>query len=166
MTVNARHTMQLTTPSDREITLTRAFNAPAALVFSALTDPKHIRRWWGADRIDLSVCEFDARPGGQWRFAGRAVDGSEIAFFGEVREIDPPKKLVFTEAFDVPVARDRPSIVTSILTERDGVTTMTVTSLFQSTEDRDMVISIGMETGAAESYDRLEELVATLKSAF
>jgi uncharacterized protein YndB with AHSA1/START domain len=165
MTANTRHTMQLTTPSDHEITLTRAFNAPSALVFEALTKPEHIRRWWGAERVDLTVCEFDARPGGQWRFAGRAADGNEIAFFGEVREIDPPKKLVFTEAFDVPVIRDRPSIVTSILTERDGVTTLTVTSLFQSTEDRDMVIATGMETGAAESYDRLEDLVATLTPA-
>jgi uncharacterized protein YndB with AHSA1/START domain len=165
MTVNTKHTMQLTTPSDREITLTRAFNAPPALVFSALTEPKHIRRWWGAERVDLTVCEFDARPGGHWRFAGRTHDGSEIAFFGEVREIDPPRKLVYTEAFDVPVIRDRPSIVTSTLSERDGVTTLSVTSLFQSTEDRDMVISTGMETGAAESYDRLETLLATLKHA-
>ena len=93
MTANTKHTMQLTTPSDREITLTRAFNAPSALVFEALTKPEHIRRWWGADRVDLTVCEFDARPGGQWRFAGRTNDGVEIAFFGEVREIDPPQEV-------------------------------------------------------------------------
>ena len=162
MTATTKHTMKLTTPSDREITLTRAFNAPRALVFKALTTPEHIRQWWGAGRAVMLVCEFDARAGGAWRFVGQTPDGGEFAFFGEVREIDPPAKLVYTEAFDVPVIRDRPSIVTSILNERDGITTLTVTSLFESAEDRDMVISTGMEDGAADSYDRLEELLATL----
>lgn len=162
MTAKSAHVMTLTTPSDREITLTRAFNYPRALVFAALTKPEHIRRWWGAGNAEMVSCEFEAREGAAWRFVGQTPDGQQFAFFGTVQELDPPAKIVYTEAFDMPEVRDRPSIVTSTLTETNGVTTLTVTSRFQSTEDRDMVIATGMEGGAASSYDALERLLATL----
>jgi uncharacterized protein YndB with AHSA1/START domain len=160
MTAAAKHEMVLTTPSDREITLTRAFNAPRELVFKALTTPDLIRRWWGAGHAEMTACHFDARVGGTWRFEAKTPDGYELAFFGEVREFDPPAGLVYTEAFDIPEARDRPSIVTVRLREENGVTTLTTTSLFASAEDRDMVIGSGMEHGAAASYDALEAVLA------
>src|SRR5439155_14045807 len=86
-----------TTPSDREITLTRLFDAPRHLVFEAMTKPEHVRRWWGilSEEHSVTVCEIDLRPGGAWRFAGRGPRG-EYAFHGVNREIAPPDRLVFT----------------------------------------------------------------------
>jgi len=160
MNAAAKHVMTLTTPSEREITLIRAFDAPRELVFKAFTTPDFIRRWWGAGHAEMTVCEFDTHAGGAWRFAAKTPDGHEFALFGDVREFDPPAGLVYTEAFDAPEIRDRPSVVTVRLTERNGVTTLTTTSRFESTEDRDMVIATGMEHGAAASYDALEAVLA------
>lgn len=160
MNAAAKHVMTVTTPSDQEITLTRAFNAPRELVFKALITPELIRRWWGAGHAEMTTCEFDARAGGAWRFAAATPEGEEFAFFGEVREFDPPAGMVHTEAFDIPEARDRPSVVTLRLTEENGVTTLTSTAWYESKEDRDMVIGSGMEEGAAASYDALEAVLA------
>src|SRR5712691_1396379 len=90
-------TFQVTTPSDREIRLTRLFDAPRQLVFEAMTKPEHIRRWWGrlTDEHSVTLCEMDLRPGGAWRFAGRGPSG-EYGFHGVCREIAAPDRLVFT----------------------------------------------------------------------
>ena len=156
-------TFQCTTPSDREIRLTRLFDAPRHLVFEALTKPQHIRRWWGAltDKHGVSVCEMDARPGGAWRFVGYGPEGDYPAFYGVVREIVPPERIVFTETFEP--FPDAPSLVTTVLTEENGKTRMTVTAEYPSLEVRDMVIKTGMADGAAKSYDRLEEVAQELR---
>ena len=153
---------QTTTPSDREIVLTRLFDAPRALVFEAMTKPEHVRRWWGAldERYSMPVCEIDLRPGGSWRYVGRSPKG-EYTFYGVYREIAPPERLVFTEIF-APFP-DVESVVTSVFTEEGGKTRLTVSALYPTKDVRDSVLATGMAKGAGISYDRLEELLAELQ---
>jgi uncharacterized protein YndB with AHSA1/START domain len=150
-----------TTPSDREITLTRLFDAPRCLVFEAMSKPEHIRRWWGIldDQHSVVVCEIDLRVGGAWRFVGRSPRG-DYGFHGVYREIAAPERVVFTEIFDP--FPDAESVVTSVLTEEGSRTRLTVTALYPSREVRDMVLQTGMANGAAISYDRLEEVAREL----
>ena len=154
---------EVSTPSDREIRLTRLFDAPRALVFEALTKPEHIKRWWGNLDAGYSVpvCEVDLRPGGAWRFVNRHPKG-EAEFYGVYREIKPPERLVFTEIY-APFP-DAESLVTTDLTEEHGKTRMTVTVSYPSLQVRDAVIASGMARGAAISYDRLEEVAAELRA--
>src|SRR5215218_9803269 len=93
-------TFAVTTPGDREICMTRLFDAPPHLVFEAMSKPEHIRRWWGSlgDGYSVPVCEVDLRVGGKWRFVNRHANG-EAEFYGEYREIAPPRRIVFTEIF-------------------------------------------------------------------
>lgn len=156
-------TFTSTTPSDREIRLTRLFDAPRQLLFEAMTKPEHVKQWWGvlSDKHSVTVCEIDLRVGGAWRFVGRGPQGDYPGFYGEYREIVPPERLVFTEFFE-PFPGNG-SLVTSEFTEEHGKTRLTVTALYESLEIRDMVIQTGMEKGAATSYDRLEEVAAGLQ---
>jgi uncharacterized protein YndB with AHSA1/START domain len=156
-------TFTLTTPSDREIRITRLFDAPKHLVFEAMTKPEHVRRWWGNldERYSVPVCEIDLRVGGTWRFVGRGPEGQYPAFHGVYREIDAPGRLVYTEIFEP--YPDVESVVTQLLTEESGKTRITVTSLYPSLEVRDMVLKTGMEKGAALSYDRLDDVSRELQ---
>jgi uncharacterized protein YndB with AHSA1/START domain len=152
----------VTTPSDDEIRMTRVFNAPAHLVFEAMTKPEHVKHWWGrlGNGYSVPVCEIDLRPGGAWRFVNRHP-GGEAAFYGEYREITPPRRLVFTEIFEQ--FPDSVSVVTTEFTEEGGKTRMTATVRYPSLEVRNMVLASGMARGARISYDRLEDLVAALQ---
>ena len=151
-----------TTPSDREIVLTRLFDAPRQLVFEAMTRPEHVRRWWGIldEHHSVTVCEIDLRPGGTWRFAGRGPRG-DYGFHGVYREVAAPERVVFTEIFDP--FPDVESVVTSVLTEEAGKTRLTATCLYPDQQVRDMVLGTGMTRGAGISYDRLEDLVSALQ---
>ena len=112
----------------------------------------------------MVVCEADVRPGGAWRYVSRDEDGTEIPFKGVYREVERPARLVHTEIYDVePYNSGEPAVVTVTFDEEQGRTTVTATTLFPTKEIRDYVIQAGMETGAAESYDRLAELLATLR---
>jgi uncharacterized protein YndB with AHSA1/START domain len=156
-------TFNLTTPSDREIRLTRLFDAPRRLVFEAMHTPEHIKRWWGClnEGYSVPVCEVDLRPGGTWRFVNRTPTGKLVAFRGVYREIAPPERVVYTEIFeDYP---DTESVVTSLLTEENGKTRLTLTAQYPSVEVRNTVLKSGMERGAAISYDRLEEVALELE---
>lgn len=154
-------TFKVTTPSDREIVMTRLFDAPRRLVFEAMTKPEHVRRWWGIldEKHSVPVCEIDLRPGGKWRFVGRGPQG-DVEFYGVYREIAPPDRLVFTEIY-APFP-DAESVITSVFTEEGGKTRLTATCLYPSLEVRDMVVNSGMEKGAAISYDRLEDVAKEL----
>ncbi len=154
-------TFKVSTPSDTEITLTRLFDAPRHLVFEAMSKPEHIKRWWGnlGDGYSVPVCEVDLRVGGKWRFVNRHPQG-DAEFYGVYKEITPPARVVFTEIF-APFP-DAESIVTTVLTEEGGQTRLTATSQYPSKEVRDMVLSTGMERGAALSYDRLDEVAMQL----
>ena len=155
-------TFTVTTPSEREIRMTRLFNAPRHLVWEAMSKPEHIKRWWGClgQGYSVPVCEVDLRPGGKWRFVNRHPKG-EAEFYGEYREIVPPERVVFTEIF-APFP-DAGSLVTAVLTEENDKTRLTVTAQYPSLEVRDLVIGTGMAKGAAASYDRLEEVAAELQ---
>jgi len=155
-------TFQVTTPSDQEIRMTRLFDAPRRLVFEAMTKPEHVKQWWGrlGEGYSVPICEIDLRPGGAWRFVNRHPKG-EAVFYGVYREIAAPDRLVFTEIYEP--FPDAESIVSSVFTEENGKTRMTVTVLYPSPEVRDMVIKTGMAKGAGISYDRLEDLVRELQ---
>jgi uncharacterized protein YndB with AHSA1/START domain len=157
-------TFQVTLPSDREIRMTRLFDAPRRLVFEALTKPEHIVRWWGrlGEGYSVPVCEMDARVGGSWRFVNRHPKG-DAAFHGVVRELTPQERIVYTEIYEA--FPDVESVVTAILTDEGGKTRLTVTVQYPSKEVRDAVQSSGMERGAAISYDRLEEVATELRGA-
>lgn len=151
-------TLKLETPSDREIVLKRVFDAPRSLVFDAFTKPELLKRWFGRRDWSLVVCEVDLRVGGAWRFVLRGPNGIDWGMRGVYREIKPPERLVSSESFD-----DYPgeSIGTTVLVEADGQTTMTATTRYPSKESRDRMLKSGMEYGAAESYDRLAEYLAS-----
>jgi uncharacterized protein YndB with AHSA1/START domain len=152
-------TLKVTTPSDREIVLTRVFDAPRQLVFDALSKPELLKRWFGPHGHSLVVCDVDFTVGGAWRFVIETPDGRRMGMSGVYQEIVPGERTVHTEAFD-----DYPgdSVITTVLTEHDGKTTLTATALYESREVRDIVIESGMEHGAAETYDRLADLLPSL----
>ena len=156
-------TFKVTTTSETDICLTRLFDAPRALVFEAMTKPEHIARWWGqlGNGYSVPVCEVDLRVGGKWRTVGRHPKG-EVAFHGEYREITPPERLVYTELME---PYPDGSLVTTTFTEEGGKTRLTVIASYPSKAIRDMVLSSGMERGAALSYDRLEEVARELQAA-
>jgi uncharacterized protein YndB with AHSA1/START domain len=152
-------TLQVSTPTDREIVMTRVFDAPRRLVFDAFSKPELLKRWFGPRGWSLAVCEVDFRPGGGFRFVLRSPDGKDMGMRGVYREIVPPDRSVHMESFD-----DYPgeSQVTAVFEEQDGKTTLTVSVLYPSQMVRDVVIQSGMEHGAAESYDKLAELLPSL----
>src|SRR6202049_4764507 len=151
-------TLKVHTPTDREIVLTRVFDAPRRLVFDAFSKPELLKRWFGPRGWSLVVCEVDLKVGGGFRFVLRGPDGKEMGMRGAYREIVPPGRSVHMESFD-----DYPgeSQVTAVFVEQGGKTTFTVTVLYPSHEVRDMVLKSGMEQGAAKSYDKLAELLAS-----
>ncbi len=153
-------TLQVTTPTDREIVLTRDFDAPRALVFDAWTKPELLKRWLGPQGWSLVVCEIDLRVGGAWRYVMHGPDGAVMGMRGVYREIVPPERLVSTESFDEPWSQGE-SLVTTVLVQQGGKTRVTTTVLYPSPEARDAVISSNMERGLAEGYDRLAELLAS-----
>ena len=149
----------LTTPSDREIVMSRIFDAPRELVFKAHVDPEIIPQWWGQRRSTTIVDKLDARPGGAWRFVERDSEGNEYGFHGEFREVVPPERITWTFEFEGMPGH----VVTDTITFEDqgGTTLVKTTSLFASLEDRDGMLNSGMESGANESWDRLAEYLAT-----
>jgi len=149
--------MTLTLKSDLEIEFTRVFNAPRTLVFEAHSKAEHIRRWWGPRGTTMTVCEMDFRPGGKWRYVIRKENGREQGFGGEYREIVPPERIVWTFGFDGMPGEPGEEILT--LTEENGTTILKAYSKFNSIEERDGALASGMEKGAAETWDRLEELL-------
>ena len=154
--------LTLTTPSDREIVMTREFDAPRELVFEAHTKCEHLEKWWGPRKYTLALCEMDFRPGGKYRFLHRGPDGvEEHGFRGEYREIVPPERIVWT--FEYEGMPGHVSVDTLTLEDIGGGKTKLVAhSLFDSAEDRDGMLQSGMEEGAGETWDRLAELLAEM----
>ncbi|MCY1059685.1 SRPBCC family protein [Nannocystis sp. SCPEA4] len=161
--VSNRHgSAVVTLPSDTEILITRAFDAPAALVFKAWTTPELVKRWWGFETSEWLVCEVDLRVGGRWRWVIRERE-MEVGFHGEYREIDRPHRLVNTEVYEGFPDGQAVNIMT--LTEVDGVTTMTTLVQHSCKEHRDGHINSGMEGGMQVSYNRMEDVVVELQRA-
>jgi uncharacterized protein YndB with AHSA1/START domain len=157
-----RPALTVTLPSDREIAMTRVFDAPRRLVFEACSRPEHVARWWGPRGSTLTVCEMDFRPGGAWRFVLRGEDGRDHPFKGVYREVVPPERVVATFIYDVDFIRDSPALETVTFEEHDGRTTLRINVLHQSKEARDGHLHSGMESGANQSYDRLAEFLRTM----
>jgi uncharacterized protein YndB with AHSA1/START domain len=152
--------LNLSLPSDREIVMSRVFDAPRELVYRAHTDPSLIPKWWGQRDTTTIVDTMDVRPGGAWRFVQKSLDGTEFAFRGEYREVVPPERLAYT--FEFEGMPGKILVETIAFEERDGKTTLTSRSVFDSKEDRNGMLESGMESGAIESWNRLAELLATL----
>ena len=148
----------LTMPSDRELAFTRVFNAPRRRVFEAWTKPEHLVRWYGCHSSSLIVCEVDLRVGGNYCFVARMTDGTEHALSGVYRDIVSPERLVFTQRFnDDP---NKEALVAILFEERNGKTSMTMTALYRSAEDRQAVLDIGVARGMTETFERLAALLA------
>jgi uncharacterized protein YndB with AHSA1/START domain len=154
--------LDVTTPSDTEIQMTRVFDAPRDLVFEAHSSAEHMKNWWGPRKYETISAEVDFRPGGKWRIVHRGPDGEEYGFHGEYREIVPPERITWT--FEFEGAPGQVAVETLTLEEHDGKTTLTAISDAGSKEARDAVLESGMTEGAAETFDRLEEYLETLRA--
>jgi uncharacterized protein YndB with AHSA1/START domain len=153
-------TLTLTMPSDREVRLTRLFNAPRKQVFDAHTKPALIRQWLlGPPGWTMPVCSVDLRVGGKYRYEWRGPGGEEMAMGGTYREVTPPERLVSTELFDVDWTGGE-TINTMEMTETGGKTTLSVTVLYASIEAREAALKTGMTDGMEMGYARLDQVLA------
>ncbi len=152
--------LKLTTRGDREIVITRVFDAPRKLVFDAFTKPELVKQWLlGPDGWSMPVCEIDLKVGGKYRYVWRRdKDGTEMGMGGVYREIVAPERVVATEKFDQSWYPGE-AVGTFVLVEQGGKTTLTQTILYESREARDGVLKSGMEKGVVASYDRLAKLL-------
>ena len=154
--------LSITTPSDREIVLTRTFKAPRTLVWDAVTKAEHVRRWYGCAAFTFTTCEIDLRVGGSYRYTMRTADGVEHTMTGVYREIVQPERIVHTERYETTGFTSPDALVTMTLTEQNGRTRMQSVILHPNKDSRDGHLNSGMENGARETFDRLEALLATL----
>ena len=155
--------MTLATPSEREIVMTRFFEAPRDVVFDTFTQPEHVKRWWGPRGWSLPECEMDLRVGGSFRYLMRGPAGEEHGIWGTYFEIVPPERLVFDDGFEATGMEDFDARLTLIFEEETpGRTKITMTSLYKSRQIRDRVLGMGLGQGWGESFDRLDEVLATI----
>ena len=156
---------EVTLPSDREVQVVRSFKAPRALVYRAYTEPELVRQWLlGPPGWSMPVCDMDVRVGGSYRWRWRShEDNSEFGFAGTFREIQPPERLVHTEAYDPGTVGGgfpgQEAIVTVTFTEAGGMTMMTTLIDFGSKEARDGAVATGMTDGMEQSYQLLDRLL-------
>jgi uncharacterized protein YndB with AHSA1/START domain len=159
-------TFNITAHGDREIVVTRIFDAPRRLVFDAYTKPELIKRWLlGPDGWSMPVCEIDLRVGGKYRYVWKSdSDGREMGMGGVYREVVAAERIVATEVFDEAWYPGE-AVDTIAFIEREGKTTLTQTILYNSRETRDAVLKSPMETGMAASFDRLEKFLPSVREA-
>jgi uncharacterized protein YndB with AHSA1/START domain len=163
MTMTTSQSAKVTLPTDRQILITREFDAPAELVWRAFTTPELVRRWWTARRGEMTVAEIDLRAGGRWRYAMVMPDGTEVGFHGEYREVVPYERIVSTEAYEgIPDPDEHAAVNVLTLTEHDGRTTLSILVEHPTKEGRDMHIESGMEGGLQDALDLLEEVAVSL----
>ena len=147
--------------ADRELTITRSFDAPARLLFLAWSRPEHLKKWFGPVGYPVTMCEMDFRKGGQWRAAMTGPSGQQqTPFGGEYLEIVPDRKIVFTNGFELPGAEKM--IMTVTFDEKDGRTLLTIHTLFASIAQKATHVGAGMAEGIASGLDQLTDLVAVL----
>jgi uncharacterized protein YndB with AHSA1/START domain len=164
-TVTNTGKLRITTPSDRELAMTRVFDAPRRLVFDACTKPELLKRWLGVRAgWTMPVCEVDLKVGGKYRYVWRGPNGAEMGMGGVYREIVRPERLVATEVFDQPWYPGE-AIDTQTFVEKAGKTTLTTTVLYASKEARDGVLKSPMATGVEESYQMLDAVLASTASS-
>jgi uncharacterized protein YndB with AHSA1/START domain len=144
-------------PGTQEIVVTREFDAPPDVVYAALTDPDLISQWWGPRGVTVKVAEFEARAGGRWRFLQQDADGNEYGFNGVFHTVSPDRVV---QTFEFEGMPGHVLLETMTLEDLGGRTRLVDQSVFQSVADRDGMAASGMEVGAAESYERLDEIFA------
>jgi len=163
--MNALNPLNVETPADEPIIImTRVLNAPRALVWKAWTEPEHIVRWWGPRNYTTKVIKQDVRVGGEWRYEQDTPEGDAYVFIGKFLEVVEPERLVNTFGVEG-MFEDKTLVETHTFEERSGKTFYKSVSRFDTIEDRDGMAASGMEGGARESMDKLEELLADLQQA-
>jgi uncharacterized protein YndB with AHSA1/START domain len=155
--------VKISTPTDREVVVTRTFDAPRSLVFDAYTRPELLKRWYNAPGRSLVVCEIDLRVGGAYHFLWRGEGRKDVGMRGVHREVVRPERLVRTETWDDWDAGE--TVETVVFAERAGKTTLTSTGLYPSREVRDAVLKAGLESGTRETFGRLAEALRTLQQS-
>lgn len=156
--------LTITTPSDREVVVTREFDAPRDLVFLCFSKPELLRRWYGLPDWTMTVCDMDFRVGGKWRFVTRGPDGFEMGSSGVYHEIEAPVRIVNTETYDQDWTGGE-AIGTLTLEEHEGRTTARMSLLYSSKEARDGVIASPMAEGMEIGFTRLDALVKAEQQA-
>ncbi|MBA3656906.1 MAG: SRPBCC family protein [Gemmatimonadaceae bacterium] len=158
--IKTREKVKIVLHGDRELVMTRSFNAPREMIFDAMTKPELLRRWMlGPDGWSMPVCNVDLKVGGSYRWVWKSdKTGAEMGMSGIYREISRPESLVNTERFDESWYPGE-AISSQILTESSDRTTLTTTMQYESKAARDGVMASGMERGINDSYDRLEDLL-------
>jgi uncharacterized protein YndB with AHSA1/START domain len=157
--------LQITSPSDRELAMTRSFNAPRSLVWDAWTKPELLKQWLGVrGGWTFAVCEVDLKVGGKYRYVWRGPTGTEMGMGGVFREVVKRERMVATEKFDQSWY-DGDALDTTTFLESGGKTTVTTTVQYASKAVRDAVLKSPMDKGVAESYDKLDELLASRPAA-
>ena len=165
MPMTSSGTAKVTLPADDQILIMREFDAPRHLVYKAWTTPELVKRWWHANRGEVTSAEIDLRVGGTWRYVGESPDGQGVAFHGEYRELVPNERIVSTEAYEgVPDADANATLNTLTLAELDdGRTLLTVLVHAPTKEVRDAIIASGMEAGMQDALDLLEQVAVSLR---
>jgi uncharacterized protein YndB with AHSA1/START domain len=143
--------------SERELVVTRTFDAPPRIVFEAWTTPALMKQWWAPRSIGVPIlsCEMDVRTGGGYRLAFGTDEASAFAFFGKYLEVTPPSRLVWTNEEE-----EDGAVTTVTFEDRDGATLLTVHELYPSKEALDA--GRGAEEGLSEQFAQLDELLAGL----
>ena len=155
--------LQISTPTDTTIVLTRTFNAPRRLVWEAMTSPAKMRRWMLAPPgWTLAVCECEARVGGALRLAWKSEDADPVMTLrGEFTEVVPHERMVHTETMLLGTGESIGSLVeTHEFQERNGITTMRITQVYDSKDARDGAIASGMDQGMEAGYKQMDALLA------
>ena len=157
-----KNPLKVTTPTDREVVMTRVFDAPRSLVWETLHTPELVKRWMsGSPGWSLVVCENDPRVGGTFRWEWRGPDGVEMKMSGVYREVVAPERVVRTQSFQFgSEPRMGEQVTTTVLAEQGDKTKLTFTVIYPSKEARDLAIAHGMEQGMSAGYDQLDEMLA------
>ena len=160
MAVTSSGTAKVTLPKDEQILITREFDAPKHLVYKAWTTPELVKRWWSANRGQVTIAEIDLRVGGMWRYVMVADGGVEVGFHGEYREIVPNERIVSTEVYEgMPEGE---AVDTLTFSEADGRTSLAILVQHTSKAHRDAHINSGMEAGMQDAMDLLEQVAISL----
>lgn len=152
--------LEVTTPSDTEITMSRRFDAPPELVWDAYTRPELVKQWlYGLEKWKLQVFELELRPGGRVRYEWHGPDGEVMGLTGEVREADRPRRLVHTELFDEDWTGGETVVTLTFEPAGRGGTLLHMNILYSSKEARDAALETPMAEGMEMGYARLERLL-------
>jgi uncharacterized protein YndB with AHSA1/START domain len=167
MPMTSSGTAKVTLPADEQILITREFDAPKELVYKAFTAPDLVKRWWHANRGEVTVAEIDLRVGAKWRYVSITDDGTEVGFHGEYLEIVPDERIVSTEIYEGLLEgvseEEAATMNTATFAEADGRTALTILVQATSKESRDAIIESGMEAGLQDALDLLEQVAVSLR---